>query len=155
MNFQICGLDIGQFSQLFGKDSRTLDEHGAERMTVDGNPGFPCRVSLQDAEIGETVLLMNYEHQPASSPYRSSHAIFVREGASQAVIRKNEVPEMLRIRLISVRAFDSAGMMVDADLVDGRYLESMIDRMFSIGSVSYLHLHNAKRGCFAARVDRA
>ena len=98
---------------------------------------------------------MNYEHQPARSPYRSSHAIFVREGVNPAVLRKNEVPEALRIRLISVRAFDSDGMMIDADVVDGRNLESMIDRMFAIESVSYLHLHNAKPGCFAAQVERA
>ena len=155
MDFQICGLDIDQFSHLFGKDATTLGEYGAERVTVDSSPGFPCRISLQEAEVGETVLLLNYEHQPASSPYRSSHAIFVREGADQAVMRKNEIPEMLRIRQLSVRAFDRAGMMLDADLVDGRDLESTIDRMFEIESASYLHLHNAKPGCFAAMVERA
>ncbi|MDH3551402.1 MAG: DUF1203 domain-containing protein, partial [Gammaproteobacteria bacterium] len=120
-------------------------------MTVDEKPGFPCRVSLQDVDIGKTVLLLNYEHQSAESPYRSSHAIFIQEWAKQANIGKNQIPEMLRVRLISVRAFDASGMMVNADIVDGSQLEGMIDRMFSIESVSYLHLHNAKRGCFAAR----
>ena len=155
MCFQISGLDVAQFSHLFGKDLEALAKSGVERMIVDNKPGYPCRVSLQDADIGETVLLMNYEHQPALSPYRSSHAIFVREWAGQAKPGRNEVPEMLRHRMISVRAFDSSGMMVDADIVDGRQLESMIDRMLAIESVSYLHLHNAKRGCYAARVDQA
>ena len=155
MCFQISGLDVDQFNHLFGKDPEALATSGVERIIVDNKPGYPCRVSLQDADIGETVLLMNYEHQPALSPYRSSHAIFVREWAGQAKPGRNEVPEMLRHRMISVRAFDSSGMMVDADIVDGRQLEPMIDRMLAIESVSYLHLHNAKRGCYAARVDQA
>ena len=155
MCFQISGLDVDQFKHLFGEDPEALATSGVERIIVDNKPGYPCRVSLQDADIGETVLLMNYEHQPALSPYRSSHAIFVREWAGQTKLGRNEVPEMLRHRMISVRAFDSSGMMVDADIVDGRQLESMIDRMLAIESVSYLHLHNAKRGCYAARVDQA
>ena len=155
MNFQIRGLHDGQFSHLFGKDAQVLAEFGVERMTVDSKPGFPCRVSLQDADIGETVLLTNYEHQPALSPYRSSHAIFVQEGATPAHFDANVIPEMLCIRLISVRAFDADGSMLDADIVDGHELEVIIRQMFSCESVAYLHLHNAKRGCFLARVDRA
>lgn len=154
MDFQIYGLDVDQFSHLFGLDNESLTKSGVERMTVDSKPGYPCRVSLQDADIGESVLLMNYEHQPARSPYRSSHAIFVRESAAQANPCRNEIPEVLRCRMMSVRAFDSSGMMVDADLVDGRQLETMIARMLAIESVSYLHLHNANRGCYAARVER-
>jgi hypothetical protein len=120
---------------------------------VESQPGHPCRISLEDADIGETVLLMNYEHLPALTPYRSSHAIFVREGAKNAIVGENQIPEMLRIRLLSVRAFDADEMMIDADIVDGDDLEPMIERMLSIESVEFLHIHNAKRGCFAARVD--
>ena len=153
MGFRIRGLDSGQFRHLIGRDTEYLAQYGVERMVVDGNPGFPCRVSLQDAEPGETVLFMNYVHQPALSPYRSSHAIFVREEARPADLGENEVPDLLRIRLISVRAFDAAGMMVDADIVEGQRLEAAIERMLSTDSASYLHLHNAQRGCFIARVD--
>jgi hypothetical protein len=155
MNFQIRGLHEGQFSHLFGKDSQELAEAGVERMTVDSKPGFPCRVSLQDAEFGETVLLTNFEHQPALSPYRSSHAIFVREGAATTGLDENVIPEMLRIRLISVRAFNVDGNMVDADITSGQELEALIHRMLSCETAAYLHVHNAKRGCFLARVDRA
>jgi Protein of unknown function (DUF1203) len=155
MSFQICSLDRDQFSCLFGKSAQDLAKIGVSRVTVDEKPGYPCRVSLQDVDVGKTVLLMNYEHQPASSPYRSSHAIYVQEGANQTTPEQNEIPEMLRIRLLSVRAFDSSGMMIDADIVDGKGLEEVIERMFSNESVRYLHLHNAKRGCFSARVQRA
>jgi len=154
MGFNISALDVNKFSHLFGLDDEALLQQGIRRMIVDNKPGYPCRVSLQDADVGETVLLMNYEHQPAPTPYRSSHAIFVREWASQAVPERNEVPEMLRQRLLSVRAFDDAGMMTDADVIEGVRLESMIVRMLASESTAYLHIHNAKLGCYAARVDR-
>ncbi|MBU2676571.1 MAG: DUF1203 domain-containing protein [Gammaproteobacteria bacterium] len=124
-------------------------------MIVDSNPGYPCRVSLQDAEIGESVLLMNYEHQTLPTPYRSSHAIFVRENVTQAVPDKNEIPAFFRHRLLSVRAFDSSGMMIDADVIDGKSLESLIQRMLKNNSAQFLHIHNAKPGCYAALVERS
>lgn len=123
-------------------------------MIVDECPGFPCRISLEDAAVGESVLLLNYEHQPAASPYQSRHAIFVREGALQAKLQPDEVPEQLRRRLLSIRAFDIENMMIEADVVEGTDLERVVERMFANQSVSYLHVHNAKPGCYAVRVDR-
>jgi hypothetical protein len=154
MDFQISALSIDQFSHLFGQDGEALARQGIQRMIVDSNPGYPCRVSLQDAEIGETVLLMNFEHQTLPTPYRSSHAIFVREFATQAVPDKNEVPRFFRHRLLSVRAFDSSGMMIDAEVIDGESLESLIQRMLKNNSAKFLHIHNAKPGCYAALVER-
>jgi len=125
------------------------------RQVVDHKPGFPCRVSLTDAEIGETVLLLNYEHLPVHSPYRASHAIYVRQGVGTAQLRVDEVPTVLRLRLLSVRAFDERGMMLDADVVQGHALEPVLMAMFAREEVAYVHVHNAKPGCYAARVDRA
>ena len=154
MAFQISALNVDHFSHLFGKDSDTLAKFGVERVIADTVPGYPCRVSLLDAEVGEPVLLMNYEHQSASSPYRSSHAIFVREWADEARLDEGEIPKLLRQRLLSVRAFDDSGMMLDADIVDGQQLEGLLQRMLANDAVEYLHLHNAQRGCYVARVDR-
>jgi len=103
VNFQILAISNDRFSHLFGLDDDALEKQGVQRKIVDCSPGFPCRVSLQDAEVGETVLLMNFEHQPVSSPYRSSHAIFVRESAVEANLMANEIPAMFRHRLLSVR----------------------------------------------------
>ena len=155
MGFQISALDVAQFSHLFNLADHELAARGVQRMVVTDNPGFPCRVSLRDAEVGETVLLMNYEHLDAATPYRASHAIFVGEGASPAALNRNEIPESIRNRLISVRAFDAAGMMRDADVVEGEALAPVLQEMFADQAVDFLHLHNAKRGCYAARVDRA
>ena len=155
MEFQIVALDSGLFSDLYGLDDDTLGSRGVERHLVDEKPGFPCRVSLVDAEIGETVLLLNYVHQPADTPYRSSHAIFVREGAETFAPKKGEVPDQLRVRTLSVRAFDDRGMMLDADLTSGKDLEDLVDRFFDTKSIEYLHVHNAGRGCYAATIERA
>jgi len=155
MGFHFSALDIGQFTHLFDLDDEALAKQGIERMVVDSNPGYPCRVSLQDAEIGETVLLMNFEHQPMPSPYRSSHAIFVRERADRAMPAAGEVPAMFRHRLLSVRAFDASGRIVDADVIDGDNVESLIDRLLANDAADYLHIHNARLGCYAALVKRA
>lgn len=152
--FVIRGLDPAPFTALYGLSDVALAEQGVVRMAVDAKPGFPCRISLEDAGVGETMLLLNHEHLPVDSPYRQRHAIFVREGAGERAQFENEVPEQLAIRTLSVRAYDSDGMMTDADLVEGRELTALIDRFFADPSVAYLHAHNAKRGCFAARIDR-
>jgi hypothetical protein len=147
-------LDSGALPQCEASDDE-LRARGVVRRTADHSPGFPCRVSLRDAEPGETVLLLNYEHQPADTPYRASHAIYVREGAVEARPGVGEVPDVLRRRLLSVRAFDADGMMVDADVAEGGALEPVIARLFGDPAVAYLHVHNAKPGCYAARVERA
>lgn len=155
MMFAISGLDPAPFAPLFGLSDEALAERQVVRMIADTKPGFPCRVTLKDAEPGEALLLLNHEHLAVETPYRSRHAIFVREGAMSVGHYVDAVPEQLAIRLLSVRAFDAAGMMTDADVIDGAALEPLIARFFADPAVAYLHVHNAKRGCFAARVDRA
>lgn len=155
MSFRICALAAEPFHALFGASTEALAAQGVQRRVVDRNPGFPCRISLRDAEPGETVLLLNYEHQPADSPYRASHAIYIREFAEQSFPAIDEIPQVLSTRLLSVRAFDAEGMMRDADVVPGDALRPLIERMLASPDVAYLHLHNAKPGCFAARVQRA
>ena len=118
-------------------------------------PGFPDRIELRDLEPGETALLLNFVHQPADTPYRASHAIFVREGAEERFEVVDSIPEVIRLRQISLRAFDEQGEMVDADLVDGREIEPLIDRLLAAPEIAYLHAHYAKRGCYAARIERA
>lgn len=154
MGFVIRGIESAPFESLFGLADAALAEEGVVRMTAGIKPGFPCRVTLEDAEPGETLLLVNYEHQPANTPYRSRHAIFVRERSASLAEFIDEVPESLASRLLSLRAFDEAGMMVDAACLDGSSLREAIAAMFDDDRVAYLHAHNARRGCFAARIDR-
>ena len=155
MSFRITGLSPEPFCHLFGLSDEELAHHRARRYVADTKPGFPDRIEMRDAEPGETLLLLNHECQPARTPYRATHAIFVREGAEAAYSGIDVIPEPLRVRPISLRAFNEAGEMVDADLVDGSELRPLIERFFANSAVSYLHAHYAKRGCYAARFDRA
>ena len=155
MSFQIHALPPAQFKPLFALSDSELTKVRAARMIVDGKPGYPCRVSLADAEIGETVILVNFEHQSADSPFKAAHAIFVRENAEQAFPDIGMVPELFETRLISIRAFDGKHYMVDADVVGGSRLSESIPTILQDTRVAYLHLHNAKLGCFVARVTRA
>jgi len=155
MTFRIAGLPPERFSHLFGLPDEELAWHGAVRVVADAKPGYPDRVALRDAEIGERLLLLNYTHQPADNPYRASHAIFVLEGAEEAYDQVGKIPEVMRSRSISLRAFDERDLMIDADLAQGVDLEAAIGRMLADSRVAYLHAHYAKRGCYAARVDRA
>jgi hypothetical protein len=155
MGFQIKGLPAAAFTPLFNLSDKELAAHQAVRVTADRQPGFPCRVSLRDARAGETLLLLNYEHLPVATPYRSRHAIYVRENAVEAHLGVDEIPEVLHTRLLSLRSFDDAGMMIDADVAQGHALVPAIERMFESHRAQYLHVHNAKAGCFAARIERA
>ncbi len=154
MGFQISALRKEDFAHLFTLDEARLEALGARRYVADRRPGFPCRVSLEDATPGEQVVLLPFTHQPAASPYRASGPIFVRETAHQASPAIDEVPELLRSRLLSVRAYDAAAAMIDADVVDGRELESLVSRLLDNPRADYLHVHFARPGCYACRIDR-
>ena len=155
INFQIAGLPAEDFAALFAMDTEALSERRMKRLIVDEMPGYPCRVSLQDAAEGETVLLLPYQYQAANSPYRSSGPIFVREAVSQAILPENTVPQMLRHRMLSVRGYDAHHIMIAARVTAGTALEEVITALFLDEAISYLHIHNAGPGCFNCRVDRS
>jgi hypothetical protein len=154
MDYVISGLPVQPFQSLFGIDDVELRVRGMVRMTVDSNPGFPCRISLEDARVGESVLLLPWQHLDADTPYRAGGPIFVRETVRDQARVRNAVPEQQRSRLLSVRAYDAKGWMLDAEVAEGVLLEALIARFFGNAGVAYLQLHNARRGCYACRVDR-
>jgi Protein of unknown function (DUF1203) len=152
--FRVVGLPSSQFRPLYGLSEKELAERGVEVQIAD-SPSFPCRVALRDAPVGARMLLLNFEHQPADTPYRSRHAIFVEDGAEEWVPAVDEVPEVLARRTLSVRAFDQAGQMLDGVVVSGREAGPAFERLLALPRSAYLHVHNAGRGCYAARVERA
>ena len=129
---------------------------GARRVIAQAGGLYPCRVSLADAAPGEILLLVNFEHQPAPTPYRSRHAIFVSEAARETARLEGRMPAVLATRrLMALRAYDEAGLMVDADIVPGGEVEACALRLLADPGIAYLHAHNPARGCYAARIDRA
>jgi Protein of unknown function (DUF1203) len=154
MDYRITGLPAGQFAELQLATDDELRRRGVERRFVDEPNSAPCRISLQDAEVGEEVLLLTFRHQAVASPYAASGPIYIRRSATQSFDAINVVPDQQRRRLLSVRAYDAKDYMVDAEVAPGTELETLIGRFFADPRVAYLHVHNARRGCFACRVDR-
>lgn len=154
MTFQISALRRDEFEELFSLDDDALARRGAKRYIADRKPGYPCRVSLQDAEPGERVVLLPYRHQAARTPYRAEGPIFVREAAQTALLPPGTIPDLLRTRLLSVRAYDGHHLMAAADVVDGSELESFLIQTLGREHVDYVHIHFARPGCYACRVDR-
>ena len=154
MSFRVLGLSPDLFRPLFALSDGKLDDLGARRVIAD-DPRMPCRVSMEHARLGEELLLLNFEHQPANTPYRATHAIYVRRAADEAFEAVDFIPEILRSRLLAIRAFDAEHMMIDAEVCDDTEAADLFERFLSAPQTSYLHVHNAKRGCYAARVERA
>jgi uncharacterized protein DUF1203 len=152
MSFRITGLPADDFTHLFALSDAELTARGAVRRTADGP--YPCRVSLTDASPGDELILTNYEHHAVDSPYRMRFAIYVRKG-EETYDEVDEVPQQLRKRTLAARSFDTDGMMVDRELVEGTALEGAIERLFANARAAYLHIHFAAPGCYAARVERA
>jgi len=151
MSFLIHGLDPALFAPWFALSDAELAACGAKRVIADESPGYPCRVSLADAEVGDEMVLLPFEHHAVSSPYRASGPIYVRRVANERLVL-DRVPDVLARRLLSVRGYDADGMMTRAHVVDGRELASSLDRLVVRHDVAYVHVHYAKPGCYACRV---
>jgi hypothetical protein len=147
-DFIIHSLQQEEFENLFSLSDTELKKQGIVRMKADTKPGFPCRVSLQDADIGDEVLLLPYAFHQTASPYRASGPVFVRKNASTAQLNNNQVPLMLQHRLLSVRSYDAAGMMKGSTVIEGKDLSEHLSATFDDPVISYIHIHNAKAGCY-------
>ena len=155
MNFKISGLPIVHFEALLHLDDDALQIRGARRLVVDVADAYPCRITLEDAAPGEEVLLLNYAHQRGPSPYAASGPIFIRRTAAATAAFLNQVPDQQQRRLLSVRAYDHRNWIIDAEVTPGSESVSVFERLFEYRAVTYLHVHNARYGCYACRVDRA
>jgi Protein of unknown function (DUF1203) len=154
MTYRITGLEPAPYRHLYGLSDEDLATQGVVRMTVTEKPSFPCRVSLTDRDIGETVLLLNHVSHDVANPYRASHAIFVAEGAEQAAEYVDEVPPVFQSRILSLRGFDGDGMMADAILTQPGEADAGIRKLFANPKIVTIHAHNASRGCFSAKIER-
>lgn len=154
MTYRITGLDPAPFQPLFGLSDDELAQRGAVRMTVTQKPSFPCRISLTDREVGESVLLLNHISHDVAGPYRASHAIFVTEGEEAPAEFVDQAPPVFASRVLSLRGFGEDGMMVEAMLAQPGEADAVIRRLFEKPAIATIHAHNATRGCFAAKIER-
>ena len=153
MTYRIKGLEPAPYAPLFELGDAELKAKGMTRMPVD-NPNFPCRISLRDCDLGDEVILLNHVSHDGNNPYRASHAIFVSKSATAAADYVDSIPPALDRRVLSLRAFDQEGMMIDAALVQQGEADLAIRRLFANPAAGHIDAHTATRGCFAARIDR-
>jgi hypothetical protein len=154
MTYRITGIDPAPYQRLYGLSDRELAAEGVVRMIVTQKPSFPCRVSLTDREVGDSVLLINHVSHDVAGPYRASHAIFVTEGATEPAQYVDAVPPVFGPRMLSLRGFDGEGMMVDALLTEPGESDAGIRSLLEHPAIETIHAHNATRGCFAAKIER-
>jgi hypothetical protein len=153
MSFRIRGLEAAQFVPLFALSDGELAERSMRRVLIDAPKSAPCRITLEDAAPGEQVILLPFAHHMAHSPYRASGPIYVR-GQGSSFDRVDELPPVFEGRLLAVRAYDTGGMMIDADVVDSDP-RALFRKFFADPAVDYIHVHYARRGCYSCRVERA
>ena len=153
-DLSIEGLDYNLFSKYFSMSDTDLEAAGAYLFIAEKKSCYPCRVSLRDAEIGDTVLAIHYEHHPAHGPYKSGGPIFIRKDAITAKLGANEIPKMLRSRLLSIRGYSAEALMLEGDTVAGKEIETVLGKQFRNSAVEYIHIHNAGAGCFNCEVKK-
>jgi hypothetical protein len=153
MTYRITGLDPAPYKPLFGLSDDELAERGIVRMTVT-DPTFPCRVSLTDRAVGESVLLVNHVSHDVANPYRATHAIFVTEAEQEPAEFVDRIPPVFEKRVLSLRGFDRDGMMADAVLAQPGEADARIRELFDNPEIETIHAHNATRGCFSAKIER-
>ncbi|MGB5663511.1 DUF1203 domain-containing protein [Eudoraea sp.] len=154
MKFKIRALDYHEFEPLFDLSDIELEKKGIKKMVVDTKPGYPCRVSLEDAEIGEDVLLIPYNYHKTTSPYQAKGPIFVRKDVKTKQLNDNEIPIMLNHRLLSFRGYNKNGIMLEAQTQKGVDTNIVLEQMFENKEVEYVHIHNSSPGCYNCEVQR-
>ncbi len=154
MTYRIAGLSPDPFAHLIGASGEVLKEAGAVRVTAGADKGWPCRISLEDAKAGESLILLNYVSHDVATPYRSAYAIYVREGAAEPAEYRDQIPPVFEGRPIALRGFDTGGMLRDAALALPGQADAKIRELFESDDIAYIHAHNAAHGCFSAKVER-
>ena len=155
MPYLITGLDPAPYRPLFGADDAALSQRHVHRMIADSDGGFPCRVTLADAQKGAALLLLNHLSRTDNGPYRASHAIFVREDAREAAVYEAQVPPLMQRRVLSLRGFGDDGLMVDALLAQPGEADAGLRKLLDNPTIQEVDVHTATRGCFLARARRA
>ena len=136
MVYRIEGLAREVFRGLLGLGDDALAERGALRVVADSKPGFPCRVTLEDAAPGERLILFHHVSHDVPTPFRSAYAIYVRESAGAPA------------------CFDSEGMLRGALLALPGEADGKIRDLFERPEIATIHAHDAAAGCFAAKIVR-
>lgn len=153
MTYMISGLSPDHFTPLFAMGDAELAAVNARRVTATADRGFPCRISLEDAKVGEELILLHHTSHDVATPYRSAYAIYVRAGVAAARYR-DALPPVFEGRALALRGFDGDAMLRTARLAGPGEADGAIRDLFADPGIAYIDAHNAAYGCFAARIER-
>ena len=115
----------------------------------------PCRVCLRDAAVGEAVLLGSYHLPRPRGIYWTPSPIFVHAAPCTPFAATGTIPEIVRSRLVSVRAYDAEDQCL-YDLGhagDGEGIDAPLSRALADPRTSFVNIHTAKPGCLLCRVE--
>ena len=154
MPFQITALPNELFSEYFSLSDIELAKRNAKWIIADSKPGYPCRSSLEDAEIGERILAISFNHLDVSSPYAATGPIFIRNQVATAKLLSGEIPQSFMNRTYSIRGYSQSDMMITSEIGVGADLADILEGTFEDDSVAYIHIHHAGPGCYCVAAFR-
>lgn len=135
----------------------SVDDFGHPIQRVGARGTYPCRHCLREASGENGMLLLAHRASEPRGVYGHPTAIFL---CAEDCVRFDEpdtVPEIICNRQVSLRAFQSDGMMLyDAsELVQGEDCDAAIRRILDRDTVAFINAHTAKAGCMLCRIVRA
>jgi hypothetical protein len=135
--------------------SDSFGHAGLRPIRVDESPGYPCRVCLREAAVGDEVFLIAHRASPVEHPHSVVGPVYVHAHACVPWAAAGSLPPIVSTRSMALRAYDAAGDLVACDLAEGPQLDAAIARLFEDSRAAAVHLHFARAGCFACRLERS
>ena len=136
----------------------TREREVAARRAVSPEPdggAFPVRCCLRDVADAEDVLLVSVRPPSADSPYAAHSPVYVHREPCDGHGANGAMPEVLRNRLLSLRAYTAEHMITGTATEHGRHAARAIAELLADPRAEYVFVHFAGPGCYVCRVDRA
>src|SRR6266545_4300144 len=122
---------------------------------VEDTGGSPVRCCLRLSRAGERIALIAYRPPGTAGAYAEVGPVFVHAHPCAGYAEPNAYPAAYRARQQVLRAYDAAGRIADATLVDGSTAEDGIARLLADPAVTIVHSRNVLYGCYMFAIERA
>jgi hypothetical protein len=116
----------------------------------------PCRHCLGYGRDGETLLLGSYHLPRPRGVYWTPSPIFLHAAPCTRYDRANDIPEIVRGALVSVRAYDAEDQCLYdlGQVAQGTEVDEPLRRALDDRRTAFVNIHTAKPGCLLCRVER-
>ena len=153
-DFRCLPIETGTIERF--RTTRRDDRNNELRVRSPGpDSRCPCRSCLHYAQDGEAVLLGSYNLPRPQGVYWTPSPVFVHAGQCERYDSINEVPEIVRGALVSVRAYDAGDQCIYelGHVGDGTEVDEPLQRALTDKRTAYVNIHTAKPGCLLCRVE--